>query len=360
MRSLFFVALDRNRRSVKRMHSFTTLQPGENFGCVGCHENRLTTPLAQHARPAAMHPPDEITPIPGIPDVPDFPRDVQPVLDRNCVKCHNPETFAARLDLTGDRTPLFSRAYWSLTRRGLYSDGRNAMRANFPPRQIGSGNSRILNYLDGSHHDAKPTPQEQAIVWAWIEASAPYAGTYAALGSGMSPVTFPEEVFEKRCASCHGEPAKRPIGGRTTNYRFGGKGPALPLANTFGQLRDIRASVGYYRFGQSPTPQSLCNLTRPEKSPLLLAHLAKSAGGWETGDKTVFASAEDPDYQAILAAIAKAAENLNAEKRFDMPGFRPNDYYLYQMQRYGILQENGPTDGYSLDQAYWRSFHYQP
>jgi hypothetical protein len=361
MRSLFFVALDKDRRSVKRMHSFTTLQPGENMGCVGCHESRLTTPLAHNPRPDAMgREPDTIAAIPGIPAVPDFPRDVQPILDRHCVKCHNPDAFRARLDLTGDRTPLFSRAYWSLTQKGLYSDGRNSTRANFPPRQIGSGNSRILKYLDGSHHQAKPTAEERATVWAWIEAGAPYAGTYAALGSGMSPVVFPEKAIEKRCASCHAEPTKRVIGGRKVGYRFGGKGPALPLVNSFQNLRDIRAMVGYYKFGQSPTPQSLCNLDRPEKSPLLLAHLAKEAGGWGLGAEPVFDNTEDPDYQAILAAIQKASAKLVTVKRFDMPDFRPNDYYLYQMRRYGILQPGVPENGYVLDRAYWDSFHYQP
>jgi cytochrome c553 len=361
LRSLFFVALDKDRKSVKRMHSFTTLQPGENTGCVGCHESRLNTPLAARPRPDAMEgEPDAISPVDGIPDVPDFPRDVQPVLDRHCVKCHNPDDYRGKLDLSGDRTPLFSRAYWSLTHRGLYSDGRNNSRGNYPPRQIGSGNSRILAYLDGSHHDAKPTPAEQATVWAWIEAGAPYAGTYAALGSGMAPVTFPEQAMEQRCASCHGQPTKRAIGGRKIGYRFGGNGPALPLVNSFGNLRDIRAMVGYYKFGQSPTPQSLCTLTRPEKSPLLLAHLAKSAGGWERGGKTVFASPDDPDYQTILAAIQAAGDRLAAAKRFDMPDFRPNDYYLYQMERYGILKPGMPENGYVLDRAYWDSFHYRP
>ena len=361
LRSLVFVALDKNRLAVKRMHSFTTLQPGESMGCVGCHESRLTTPLAHNPRPAAMgREPDHITPIAGIPAVPDFPRDVQPVLDRHCVKCHNPDTYRARLDLSGDRTPLFSRAYWSLTRRGLYADGRNAMRANYAPRQVGSSASHILAHLDGSHHGAKPSIEERATIWAWIEAGAPYAGTYAALGSGMVPVVFREQVIGTRCAKCHGKPAKRPIGGRKTFYQFGGKGPALPLVSSFGNLRDIRAQVGYYKFGQTPTPQSLCNLDRPEKSPLLLAHLAKAAGGRELGANTVFATTSDADYQTLLAAIQKAGEKLREVKRFDMPGFRPNDYYLHQMRRYGILRAGDAENGYALDQAYWRSFHYRP
>src|ERR1041385_3997977 len=38
--SFFFVALDENDMSVKRMQSFTTVQPGEQQSCVGCHEHR--------------------------------------------------------------------------------------------------------------------------------------------------------------------------------------------------------------------------------------------------------------------------------------------------------------------------------
>ncbi|MGD0896180.1 MAG: hypothetical protein ABR915_00005, partial [Thermoguttaceae bacterium] len=44
MRSLFFVALDKNNMSVKRMQSFFTVQPGETVGCAGCHEKRTQTP----------------------------------------------------------------------------------------------------------------------------------------------------------------------------------------------------------------------------------------------------------------------------------------------------------------------------
>ena len=45
LRSFFFVALDKNDLSVKRMQSFLTVQPGETSSCVGCHEQRTA-----HAR----------------------------------------------------------------------------------------------------------------------------------------------------------------------------------------------------------------------------------------------------------------------------------------------------------------------
>jgi len=48
LRSLFFVALDENDLSVRRMQSFVTVQPGETTSCVGCHESRAATPPAGH------------------------------------------------------------------------------------------------------------------------------------------------------------------------------------------------------------------------------------------------------------------------------------------------------------------------
>ncbi len=85
-RSLFFVALDEKGMAVKRMQSFVTLQPGELAGCVGCHEGRTQTPAAHgvQALLAARHGPSHIEPIAGVPEVFDFPRDIQPLLDIHC------------------------------------------------------------------------------------------------------------------------------------------------------------------------------------------------------------------------------------------------------------------------------------
>ena len=91
LRSLFFVALDENRRTVKRMQSFVTVQPGEVSGCVGCHEHRTQGPQFSDAyrRSLTEGAPAKIKPIEGVPDVMDFPRDIQPVLNKHCVECHN-------------------------------------------------------------------------------------------------------------------------------------------------------------------------------------------------------------------------------------------------------------------------------
>ena len=362
MRSLFFVALDENDLSVKRMQSFVTLQPGETTSCVGCHEARGTTPDGQSLA-ALSRPPSRIEPIRGVPSVLDFPRDVQPVLDRLCVDCHNPERYEGRVDLTGDHTPLFSQSYWTIVQQALISDGRNAKLGNREPRTIGSSASRLLQLLDGRHYGAKATPVEQKTVRLWIESSAVYAGTYAALGSGMVPVRLPVEAMERRCGACHGHerPAKNPVG-QGPYFSFGPTGPPIPLVHSFAELKQLRSSVGYFKFGRDRTPQSLCNISHPVRSLILRAPLAGAEGGLELCGEVVFADVSDPDYLAILSRIREAAAKHSEEKRFGMAGFRPNGHYIERMRAYGILppDSGGPANVYALDEAYWQSFWYEP
>ncbi len=268
------------------------------------------------------------------------------------------------VDLTGDHTPLFSQSYRTILQHGLISDGRNERYGNRAPRDIGSSASPLLGYLDGSHHDARPSDQERRMIRLWIDSSSVYAGTYAALGSGMHPVEFPVEVMERRCGGCHGEkPPKKQIG-KGLYFRFGTEGPAIPLVHSFTDLASIRGKMGYYKFGYALPPQALCNLTRPARSLLLRAPLAKAAGGLERCGSRVFTDVKDADYRAVRERIEVAAQRHRREKRFDMTGFRPNDYYLQAMQRYGVLPAeldlNAPVDPYAVDRAYWRKFWYRP
>jgi hypothetical protein len=104
----------------------------------------------------------------------------------------------------------------------------------------------------------------------------------------------------------------------------------------------------------------------------LLAPLAKEAGGLDlcramnngqsvTGiSARVFCTTQDPSYQKILAEVGRARDRLEQIRRFDMPGFRPNEPYIREMKRFGILPDSlGPqdaVDAYATDEKYWRSF----
>ena len=344
LRSLFFVALDENDLSVKRMQSFMCVQPGERLGCVGCHEERGNSPPPTRPPLAMQRPPDIITPILGVPDVLEFPRDVQPILDRHCLGCHGSKKTPqggpcdGGVLLDGGRGPIYSISYVTLTRLKEFSDGRDA-HGNRPPRDIGSSASPLLEKLAGSHFDVQATPAEQRIVRLWIETGAPYPGTYAALGTGMVPPIDkqPEvaSIFSRRCDECH--VGKRPSGG-------------------------------------SLDPDIIYNLTAPEKSLALLMPLAADAGGNGPSHKkrksddppvVIFKDQTDPDYQALLSIITSRKSRLDKIKRFDMPGFRPNKHYLREMKFYGVLPpdfdpENDPVDPYDLDRRYWESLRHRP
>jgi len=345
LRSVFFVALDEHDLSVKRMQSFVTVQPGETTGCSGCHEQRTVTPPPIAGLLALERPASRIEPFDDVPDVLDFPRDIQPILDRRCVACHNPDRREGDVDLCGDHAPAYSTSYWTIVKRQLISDARNGF-GNRPPRSIGSSASRLLDYLDGSHYDAQLAPHERTTLILWIETGATYPGTYASYLSGIVPVEFPVETMTGRCGACHGvKPNSHP--------RLAWEGA------------DIRPWARLpFRFGDADPALSLCNLTRPEKSYLLRAPLSPEGGGYGLCAEPVFTATSDPDYQTMLGAIVDAKNHLAQIKRFDMPGFRPNEHYFREMQHFGIIPPEqklaDPIDVYAADQAFWASSWHRP
>ena len=379
LRSFFFVALDGQDLAVKRMQSFLTVQPGEVTSCVGCHEQRTQTPSNSRVGLASMathRAPSQITPIADIPEVIDFPRDIQPILDSLCVRCHGYEKTteggprSGRLILSGDHGPMFSHSYYSLTVAGLFADGRNQPRSNYAPRQLGSSASRLLRLLDGSHYKVQASLREKKMLRLWIESGAAYPGTYAALGTGMIggyaensqvntdydwPTTQAgKEVIDRRCASCHDQP-----------------GRLLPRA-----LSDERGvsfwqpAMGDPRLNTSR--HILFNLSRPERSLLVLAPLSETAAGWglcrdpKTNERVVvFSRVDDPDYQTLLAMCRAGHVQLGQIKRFDMAGFNPRIDWVREMIRYGIVDASARTSGslsdpYTIEQAYWESLWYRP
>ena len=187
---LYFQVLDEKGHVIQTMRSWSTLMPGENFSCVGCHEHRRQAPSMAPAHSLAMSQPVQtLVPQPGDrgPRTVDYAADVQPVLNKHCVGCHGGSTPQGRLDLTGDRTRLFSMAYDGLIERGMLKVA--TVRTGDDPTKKTSKESspilRITKHIDGSHYDAKLTPLEQDFIRYWIESGAVYPGTYAALGTGM-------------------------------------------------------------------------------------------------------------------------------------------------------------------------------
>jgi cytochrome c553 len=395
MRSLYFAALDAGDRSIKQMRSFVTLQPGETAGCVGCHDTRTQAPRNGPTGPLAMsRPASRIEPIDDVPPVMDFPRDVQPILDRRCASCHNPARPDGGAVLSADRGPVYSLSFYDLLlywqvkdTAGPPAHGSGRQLGNDGPYAAYSSASPLMRKLDGSHYEARLSPQELKTVRLWIDSGAAYAGTYAAYGTGQVggcwgnnepvrvmaddwPTTPPaRDAVRQRCGSCHGRMLPEHVTDR------------IPL-DPWGDMLSWERPLSRY------SRHRVFNLSRPDRSLMLRAPLARGAGGLAEGplppeserkpiveDRSrpprpavhpiVFADPADPDFRRILAHLEAAKQKLDEIKRFDMPGFKPNEHYVREMKRFGVLPASfdparDPIDAYATDEAYWRSFWHRP
>jgi hypothetical protein len=355
-RAFFFVAMDHEGWPVKRMHSFTSVMPGEVTACIGCHEQRTEAPPAipfRSTQSALQRAPSRPMPVPGIPDVFDFVRDIQPILDRHCIECHNNEHAEADIVLVGDWTPRFTQSYEILARRQMFGDNRNRPISNFMPYEIGSFASSLMQKIDGGHGGVAFSDHDRKMIRFWLETGATYAGTYAANAQGRiglrhggsmddnawfrNDLEWAEtlamtEAIARRCDICHGE--------------------GLTLPHTASHL--------HRRF----EAHRMFNFTNPEQSRILTAPLAKSAGGLQLCQGVVFADRDDPDYQTILAGIERARQYM-LHKRPNSTPFFANRFYVREMIRYGILPLDHdyatmPICPFATDQQYWESLWFVP
>ena len=393
MRSIYFSLLDKDDRCIKQMRSFTTVQPGENVTCIGCHEERTITPASVLSKASVLEAlkrgPSDIWPFAGVPDILDFPRDIQPVLDRHCIECHNPDRRDGGVDLCGDHGPVYSMAYYNLYLNWEIKDtvgdprhGTGQQHGNDPPWVTYSFASDLMKKVDGSHYDVDIPDHERQLLRLWIDTGAAYPGTYACYGSGQIgdvwrnnlpthemaedwPSTEPcVEAIDRRCGDCH---AKTLLPRHVT---------AQTKISGWGDLLSWTRPLSRY------SRHRIYNLSRADKSVALTVALAKDAGGTATEPlgqaalvsedfsappiavkhPIVFTHTDDPDYQAILTHIQAAEDRLREIKRFDMPDFRPAPEYLREMRRYGILSpesinDSGPVDPYNVDRRYWEMIY---
>lgn len=300
--ALYFSALDENYMELQRMRAITQIEPGETATCVGCHEHRTCAP--PNIYPLALRGPAlKITPPLGGVHAVDFAYDVQPVLDRHCIRCHSGSEPAGGLDLSPDPTNLFNVAYENLTSRGYvnFVDIRRADSLPLrPPKYYGSHSSKLIQVLLTSHRDRVALPRDDfRRLVTWIDCNAPYYGTYLYSRPGtvggrelLTPAikSALHGVFDRRCASCHGQDKSR--------------------------IEQIKFSD-------------------VERSPALLAPLAKAAGGTEKCGQPVLGSRDDPDAKVMLETLYQLADEIRTNPREDMlaerpPIIDPNARYIYR------------------------------
>ncbi len=168
--------LDEQGRALQIMRSWFVGMPGEVVSCVGCHEPQNTSgPSVMTA--AALKSPVAIEPWQGPIRPFAFNLEVEPVLDRYCVACHDGKK-QGRPDFA-NRKPVgrFNQAYMALhpyvRRPGPESDIHV-----FQPMEYHAGTSELIQMLETGHHGVQLAPEAWEILYTWIDLNAPYRGKW--------------------------------------------------------------------------------------------------------------------------------------------------------------------------------------
>ena len=113
-----------------------------------------------------------------------YPRLVQPVLDRHCVRCHDGTEGPDRsqLLLTGQPAETFSRSYQSLKPFVRWYEwvGNSIRHIVTIPGRIGADESPLCKILEDSTHagQVKLSDEDRRRIYLWLDGNAPFYGTY--------------------------------------------------------------------------------------------------------------------------------------------------------------------------------------
>ncbi|MDP7290049.1 MAG: formylglycine-generating enzyme family protein, partial [Phycisphaerae bacterium] len=198
--------LDADGRAIALMRSWATVMPGETQACIGCHESQNdapgTTPTA-----ASRRKPSTITPWYGPSRGFSFKREVQPVLDKYCVGCHDgkPRKDKKTLPDFVARPAVHPKAASGAYNKGttftpsymaLRSYVRNATIESdmhmLEPYEYHAGTTALIQMLDKGHNNVKLDAEAWDRLITWIDLNAPAHGSWLEV-VGKKPVTNQRE-----------------------------------------------------------------------------------------------------------------------------------------------------------------------
>ena len=208
MSAIYLQVLDEQSRVIQTMRSWDTVRPGEQKGCRGCHAGEQANyyPFRKENTKAWKAGAQKLEPFYGRPRGFDFTAEIQPILDRHCITCHDGSREGA-VDLRGEVRPqktvaqrLWTESYLNLTEaekkrhtRGKYdyyaanpTEGittwvsKMSGPGSIAPYSSGSANSALLKILEGGHYEVNMSREELDKVAAWLDLLVPFAGDYRA------------------------------------------------------------------------------------------------------------------------------------------------------------------------------------
>jgi hypothetical protein len=284
---VYFQALDAEGKMIQSMRSGVYVQPGETFGCIGCHENRVSEAASVTKLPKAMRRKasklDGAYNLNGLmkgvkPHLYSFQKEVQPVFTKHCTSCHDYGKKAGeKVNFSGDLGAFFATSYVDLWALGYITCIGGGPAEIQQPYSWGAHASKLTKYLYG-HAKVSLTQDERDRIITWMDINAPYYPRYESAypenPGGRNPLTFEESSKVSELCS-------------------------TPIENR--HFKKQREQL---------------NFTRPECSRILKG------------------AATQADRLAALEIIKRGAFRLKEKPRCDMDGFVPCQKDLEREMRY--------------------------
>ncbi len=170
--------LDENGAAIQWMRSWFTGQPGEVVSCVGCHEDQNQIAIPKRVIASQKAPVKLTLPEGGVRSF-TFDLEMQPILDRACIACHNGEGKA--FDLRGGTKDKrgYGTAYLNI-HPYIHRQGPEADMPVLQPYEYHANTSELVRILKKGHFNVQLTDTEWKTLYNWIDYNAPDKGFFNA------------------------------------------------------------------------------------------------------------------------------------------------------------------------------------
>ncbi|WP_278625526.1 SUMF1/EgtB/PvdO family nonheme iron enzyme [Parabacteroides gordonii] len=190
--------IDKDGVAVQWMRSWVTGQPGEVVSCIGCHEDQNQIPIPKRVMASQKAAAPLKVPEGGVRSF-TFDLEIQPILDRACIACHNGEGKA--FDLRGGKKDKlgYGTSYLNI-HPYVHRQGGEGDMVVLQPYEYHPNTSELVRILKKGHHNVKLTDAEWLKLYNWIDYNAPDKGYFDAnvLGKEIIPYQGFDQIERRK------------------------------------------------------------------------------------------------------------------------------------------------------------------
>ena len=201
-RPLSIQPIDKDGNALQVMRSWTVAQQGEVVSCVGCHEPSNASPLSRPAL-ASRKAPQNLTPwtTEKMPYGFGFKREIQPVLDRYCVGCHDGSQsarpdFKDTTEVKGGRS-RFGKSYMAL-HPYVRRPGPESNLHMLNPMEYHTSTSPLFQMLDKGHYGVKVDTASMRKLAEWVDLNVPYHATWTEVKNDEATQEIAERTVQHK------------------------------------------------------------------------------------------------------------------------------------------------------------------